>query len=89
MKQHSVNCVASALYMITKCFPDIFTPNDATNFINDMFLTAETISQEDCMVIKEYISFLYERFLLEGYAADDWREPVIRWISTYNSSEEK
>ena len=89
MKQHSVNCVASALYMITKCFPDIFTPNDATNFINDMFLTAETISQEDCMAIKEYISFLYERFLLEGYAADDWREPVIRWISTYNSSEGK
>jgi len=88
MKQHSVNCVPAALYMITKLFPELFTPNDATNFINDMFLTAETISTEDCLAIKEHISFMYERFLLEGYAADDWRDPVIRWINEYNKDAE-
>lgn len=86
LKQHSVNCVPAALYMSTKVFPQLFTPNDATNFINDMFLTAETISPADCNQIKEHISFMYERFLLEGYAADDWRDPVIRWIENYSSN---
>jgi len=91
MKQHSVNCIPSALYMITKLFPELFTPNDATNFINDMFLTAETISPSDVAEIKDHISFMYERLLLEGVAADDWREPVIRWIESYDwkAEEEK
>ena len=84
MKQHSVNCIPAALYMITKLFPELFTPNDATNFINDMFLTAETISAKDVALVKEHISFMYERYLLEGVAADDWREPVIRWIENYD-----
>ncbi len=84
MKQHSVNCIPAALYMITKLFPSLFSPNDATNFINDMFLTAENISPKDVAAIKEHISFMYERYLLEGVAADDWREPVIRWIENYD-----
>lgn len=84
MKQHSVNCIPAALYMITKLFPELFTPNDATNFINDMFLSTELINQKDVSSIKEYISFMYERYLLEGVAADDWRDPVIRWIDSYD-----
>ncbi|WP_147612945.1 hypothetical protein [Treponema pectinovorum] len=88
IKQHSVNCIPSALYMTTKLFPELFSPNDATNFINDMFLTAQTISPKDCMAIKEHISFMYERFLLEGIGANDWREPVIRWIENYKAPEE-
>lgn len=88
MKQHSVNCIPAALYMTTKLFPSLFTPNDATNFINDMFLTAETVKPEDASQIKEYISFMYERFLLEGTAADDWRDPIIRWIQSYGKDEQ-
>ena len=88
MKQHSVNCIPSALYMITKLFPSLFTPNDAVNFINDMFLTAPAISAADTAEIKDHISFMYERLLLEGIAADDWREPVIRWIENYDWKKE-
>lgn len=89
IKQHSVNCIPSALYMTTKLFPELFTPNDATNFINDMFLTAPTIGVSDCAAIKEHISFMYERFLLEGIGANDWREPVIRWIENYKENQDK
>ena len=34
---------------------------------------------------------MYERYLLEGVAADDWRDPVIRWIDSYDwkAEEEK
>ncbi|MBQ6057751.1 MAG: hypothetical protein IJJ70_09555 [Treponema sp.] len=88
VKQHSVNCIPAALYMITKLYPELFTPNDATNFINDMFLSAPTVSPKDACAIKEHISFMYERFLLEGYAADDWRDPVIRWINEYDAKKE-
>lgn len=83
IKQHSVNCVAAALYMVTKLFPEYFTPNDAVNFINDMFLASDAVSFESSAEIKEYISFMYERFLLEGYSTEDWKEPVINWLSTY------
>ncbi len=88
MKQHSVNCIPSALYMITKLFPELFTPNDAVNFINDMFLTAPAINTDDVAEIKDHISFMYERLLLEGIAADDWRDPVIRWIESYDYQKE-
>ena len=62
---------------------EYFTPNDAVNFINDMFLTSDAVSFESSAEIKEYISFMYERFLLEGYSTEDWKEPVINWLSTY------
>ncbi len=84
VKQHSVNCVPAALYMVTILFPDIFTPNDATNFINDLFLSANDISAEDKATIKAHISFMYERFLLEGAGEDDWTEPVKRWLVNYS-----
>ena len=88
VKQHSVNCVPAALYMTTKLFPQLFTPNDAVNFINDMFLTSNDIKKEDLSEIKDYISFMYERFLLEGYSADDWKESVYRWITSYEIDNE-
>lgn len=88
VKQHSVNCVPAALYMTTKLFPQLFTPNDAVNFINDMFLTSNDIKKEDLSEIKDHISFMYERFLLEGYSADDWKESVYRWITSYEIDNE-
>lgn len=88
IKQHSVNCIPAAIYMVTKVYPDLWTPNDSVNFINDMFLTAKDISAADCAKIKEHILFMYERFLLEGYSSDDWRGPVIRWITTYEVDRE-
>lgn len=85
VKQHSVNCIAAALYMVSRLWPDTFTPTDATNFINDMFLSATDISQKDCAEIREYISFNYECFLLEGCISMDWRDPIKKWIMNYKS----
>ena len=84
MKQHSVNCIPSALYMVTKLFPDLYTPTDAINFINDMFLTTTSITSEDAKEIRTHIIFMYDRLLTEGSSCDDWREPIIRWIESYD-----
>lgn len=89
IKQHSVNCVPAALYMITKLFPSLFSPVEATHFVNDLFLKATDIDQSDVHLIKEHILFMYERFLLEGTMEDDWREPVIRWCRDYKIEDEE
>ncbi len=83
LKQHSVNCIPAALYLVTKVFPGLFPPPAATGFINDLFRTADDIPEDDKKAIREHISFIYERFLLEGAAEDDWREPIIRWLDSY------
>lgn len=82
IKQHSVNCIAAALYMTTKISPELFTTTDAFDFINNLFLDAPTIKPEDRKKIIEYIQFTYERFLLEGAAEDDWFNPVLRWVKS-------
>ncbi len=91
VKQHSVNCIPAALYMVTRLYPDMFTPTDATNFINDMFLSATDIDFKDASAIREHISFSYECFLLEGCITNDWRDPVKKWINSYSfaNSEQK
>lgn len=83
VKQHSVNCVPAALYMVSKVFPDLFKPTDAVQFIGNMFAEPEGMSKKDAADIREHLLFVYERFLLEGAHEDDWRTPVQRWLVEY------
>ena len=86
VKQHSVNCIPAALYMMTKITPELFTPEDAVDFINRLFANAEDVAPRDRDDIIAYIQFIYERFLLEGMMEDDWTVPVLRWLDTYKPS---
>ena len=83
IKQHSVNCIPAALYMMTKLTPEFFTPLQATEFINALFVDADDVTPEDKQKIHAHISFTYERFLLEGALEDDWTVPVLRWLNEY------
>ena len=83
VKQHSVNCVPAALYMMSRLFPDLFTPIDAVAFIDALFQQPEGMSGEQARTVREHILDMYERFLLEGALDDDWRAPVQRWIVAY------
>lgn len=85
IKQHSVNCIPAALYMMTKITPELFTTSDAVAFINNLFLDAPTIKPQDRKDIIAHIQFTYERFLLEGAAEDDWFNPVVRWVQNYHA----
>ncbi len=87
IKQHSVNCIPAALYMMTRLVPELFTPTDAIQFINDLFKNATDIKLEDRDAIVNHISFMYERLLLEGCNDDDWRAPVQRWVLQYKSAD--
>lgn len=83
VKQHSVNCIPAALYMMTVVHSDLFTTYDAVNFINSLFAYDNTIKPEDRLEIINHINFMYERLLLEGAYCDVWQEPVRHWLRLY------
>ncbi len=83
LKQHSVNCIPAALYMVCKIAPSFFSPNDAVHFIQHFLDEAQDISESDKEEIVNYTLFIFERFLLEGTPEDDWTVPVVRWLSEY------
>lgn len=83
VKQHSVNCIPAALYMITHIMSDDFKAVDGTRFMDDILVHDKRISAENKKKIVDYMQFIYERFLIEGVTENDWREPVKRWLCEY------
>jgi hypothetical protein len=83
VKQHSVNCIPAALYMMTALYSSQFTTYDAVDFINNLFIYDKRLSLQDRAEIANHINFMYERLLLEGAYCDDWQEPIKHWLRTY------
>lgn len=82
IKQHSVNCIPAALYMMTFIMKPYFTASDAIQFLHDMFLESD-ISPKDQKQMKDYMYFIFERFLLAGVTGDNWIEPIKAWLKEY------
>jgi hypothetical protein len=80
IKQHSVNCIPAALYMVTSLAPELFSINDAVEFAGSLFAEAGDILPADQHAIRAHILFLFERLLLEGAQETDWAAPVKRWL---------
>lgn len=83
VKQHSVNCIPAALYMLTRIVPELFCPKDACDFISSLFKGASDVPPADREEIISYMQFMYERFLLEGSSEENWTFPIIHWLTTY------
>lgn len=81
VKQHSVNCIPAALYMLTKIIPEMYTSDDVVKYVKDMFVTSDDISEEDKVLIREHIEYIFERFLLHGIVEDRWEIPVQFWLN--------
>lgn len=82
VKQHSVNCIPAALYMMIHLLKDQFTIQDATNFIDCLFVDSSHISAQQGQVIRNHIHYMFDRLLLEGCNEDDWIVPVLRWLAS-------
>lgn len=82
IKQHSVNCIPAALYMMTFINKPFFTADDAIKFLHDMFIETD-VSKEDQKELKDYMYFIFERFLLTGATGDNWIEPIKAWMKEY------
>ena len=86
VKQHSVNCIPAAMYMMLYVLKNRFTINEGIDIINSLFADDETLSDSDKKKIRAHIHFMFERLLLEGANENDWTVPVKRWLKSYARS---
>ncbi|MDR3343773.1 MAG: hypothetical protein LBT14_13540 [Treponema sp.] len=82
VKQHSINCIAAALYAMTRFDESLFPPEEAEDFVSHLFSRATIPAPEDRRLIRNYILELYRRFLQEGSAAQFWAEPLLAFLSS-------
>ena len=84
LKQHSVNCVPAALYMMASISPGLVTIQKAVDFMPCLFKEASDVAPDDKAAVIAHIEHMFERLLLEGALEDDWTVPVKRWIVDYS-----
>ena len=85
VKQHSVNCIPAALYMLTRIVPELFTSETVEEFISSLFANVDDIPKEDCEKIQGHIRSTFERFKLAGEGESDWTVPILSWLSEYEA----
>lgn len=83
MKQHSVNCIPAAIYMMTKTEPAIMNTELGNKMISDLFVNASDVEKSDSEKIRAYIQQFYERLLSESSGCDDWTKPILSWLKAY------
>lgn len=83
VKQHSINCIPAALYMMTKIVPGIFSERDARTFLSDMFVARDDIQENAREEIVNYMQDLFARFYEEGMHSAEWSSPIKKWMKEY------
>lgn len=84
VKQHSVNCIPIALYMLSSSMnKEFFSVNDADYFMTSLFSDCSDIDENSKTEIREYFKFMYERNFLENIYADKWQDCIKHWLIDY------
>lgn len=87
VKQHSINCVAGALYMLTASHDKgFFTEEDAKHVINSLFLEPEYIKDGNEIQIREYIGKMYKNLIESSRNSTDWETALYNWLDTYKNT---
>ncbi|WP_010260288.1 hypothetical protein [Treponema primitia] len=84
VKQHSVNCVAAAMYAMSRFDPAMFPPEEAEVFVARLFTPRTALpglAQEDGAIIRDHIITLYRRFMADSSdPGEPWEAPLIRFL---------
>jgi len=92
VKQHSINCIAAALYAMNQFDPALFSGDDAEVFVYGLFgtkdipdeyapfYTGQLVDPKDTAWLREHIISLY-RFFMETKTAD-WTVPLLEFLKT-------
>ncbi|WP_318743108.1 hypothetical protein [Treponema sp.] len=83
MKQHSVNCIPAAIFMMTVTFPDIMNRELAEKMICDLFKNEDDVAEENKNEIRRYIQNFYNRMMDECAIPEQWSQVVLDWLRTY------
>lgn len=89
IKQHSVNCIPAAMYMMTINFPEIVSKEYIHQLIDDMFKDTDLITQENIVRIREHMKNTYDAYLASGKAVisegGEWYLPIHQWLTAYDA----
>jgi hypothetical protein len=78
VKQHSVNCIAAAMYAMS-CFQGgLFPPAEAEDFASRLF--TQSLGPAEGEQVRNHIIKLYRRFLAERASAKTWDEPLLNFL---------
>lgn len=80
MKQHSVNCIPAALYMMTKIVPELLESETALTSIELFFKDSTDVKPEDKKLILEHIKSVYNSFTS---SEKSWQETILNWLNNY------
>ncbi|GHU22518.1 hypothetical protein FACS1894172_20750 [Spirochaetia bacterium] len=78
VKQHSVNCIAAALYAMHRFDQTLFPAEEGKHFVTDLFAGDEKLPDRDR--IRNYIIELYTQFCESGTAASMWMDPLLEFL---------
>jgi hypothetical protein len=81
VKQHSVNCVAAAMYAMT-CFNEaLFPPAEAEDFCSHLFV--QSLPPADGKIVRDHIMRLYRELLSDRDPSKGWDEPLLNFLHRY------
>ncbi len=86
LKQHSVNCIPAALYMLCRIVPDFFTEAEARTFIESFLEPVDDILPEDKLAITGHIEEFITMLLDDQDGELDWTLPLKHWLDGYQAS---
>lgn len=83
MKQHSVNCIPAAIFMMTQITPDLMNRELAEKMIGDLFISASDVTEENKNSIRSHIQTMYDTLMNSCTAPEFWYENVLSWLKDY------
>lgn len=88
VKQHSVNCIPAALYMVASNFSEYISADDSRKFLDDMFKMfplEENFAESDSQEVKTHMKTAFENYLVEGSKCtkEEWYKPIHTFLENY------
>jgi hypothetical protein len=84
VKQHSINCIAAALYAMTRYDSALFPVSEASDFAGSLFRNDGPIPARSRSAIKSHIVELYLSFVDAGGGlerSENWGQPLLDFLS--------
>ncbi|MDR1239505.1 MAG: hypothetical protein LBK27_05285 [Treponema sp.] len=78
VKQHSVNCIAAAMYAMTCFMEDLFPEEEAEDFCSRLFV--QSLPPDDGELVRRHIISLYREFLSGRDPSKNWGNPLINFL---------
>jgi hypothetical protein len=80
VKQHSVNCIAAAMYAMNCIFPALFTEKEAGIFAANLFIESSEDAPKNAAEIRTYILTLFHTFIEARNRTYSWEAPLLQFL---------